>query len=257
MARKMKAIAATAWSFSEPGDARDWPYDKWFTTHIARRIRYGVVRESIDRAIADMIAGESNPVRAATLKRIAQAGASTMVQFLDAVASLAQSQAFAAKAHLRPAEVVNLLRHIYRRILPQGAQMRLLVADTDTELLAHVATLKKHGLSFSLALLDRARTRSGRAALSKETGLPGPALLDLVRRADLTRLWLMGGGMVRISWALGYPGLRALQHADPDEYYERCVAHYNRINGKPGDLTRANCHSHVARMQRAKLLVEE
>jgi hypothetical protein len=254
MARKMQA---TAWSFNEPDSPTDLPYQKWYDTHIARRIRYGVLRESLDRAIADMIADEPNPARAATLQRIAQAGTPTLMQFLDAVATLAQAQAFAAKAHLRPADVVNLLRHIYRRILPQGAQMRQLVADTDTDLLTHIATLKQHGLSFSLALLDRAHTRSGRAGLSKETGIPAPALLDLVLRADLTRLWLMGGGMVRISWALGYRGLRALQQADPDEYYPRCVAHYHRIKGKPGDLTLANCHSHIARMRQAKLLVEQ
>lgn len=257
MAKKMQATAATTWSFGEPGDATDWPYQKWYNTHVARRIRYGVVWESIDRAIADMVAAERDPVRAATLKRVAQADASTLRQFLDAVATLAQARAFAVKAHLRPADVVNLLRHAYRRLMPLGAQMRQLVADTDTDLLTHVAALKRHGLSFSLALLDRARTRSGRAVLSKETGIPGPALLDLVLRADLTRLWLMGGGMVRISWALGYHGLRVLQQADPEEYYERCVAHYNHIKGTPGDLTRANAHSHIARMRQAKLLVEQ
>ncbi len=177
--------------------------------------------------------------------------------FLDAIPTADDAAALARKARLKPQQITALLRRIHRRMLPLGAQLRQLVAPEDTATLAHVETLKKHKLSFSLAFLDRARTRRGREELANETHIPKSVLLDLARRADLTRLWLMGGGMVRVSWALGYEGLAALQAADPDEYYERCVAHYQRIKGKPGDLTRANCHSHIARMQQARLLLEE
>ena len=103
---------------------------------------------------------------------------------------------------------------------------------------------------YSLALLEIGRTREGRRQISKDTGIPEPALLDLVKRVDLTRLHLVGGGSLKQLWAIGYKGLTTMKKAKPDEYYARCQEYYSRnYKGMPYDFTLEGAHSVIARIK--------
>ena len=152
---------------------------------------------------------------------------------------------------------MNLLQKIYK-YLPAGANMRQLVDKDDKITHDYIDKLLKYKLGFSLALLDKGRTQLGRKELAEWTGIPDYALLDLLRRADMTLLRLMAGGMIKQSWALGYKGLASFEGVTPEEYYARCVAYYTRIGkGIPFDFTVKNVGSHVKRMQEAHSIIED
>jgi hypothetical protein len=63
MAKHTRQVKGDPWDFSEPGRKVSWPYRKWYNTHIARRTRYAVPRESFDRPLKGMIAQEKDAVR--------------------------------------------------------------------------------------------------------------------------------------------------------------------------------------------------
>jgi len=246
------------------------PYNKWWKANIGKRIIYGFVREAWDRDIAEMstleiLAAEKDsptPVwlsqeDRAVLRRISNTGVERLMQFLDMVQSLEKAKQFCDKAGITADELKSLLRKVHK-YLPFGAQMRQLVEKDDLEFQGYVDQLISRKLGYSFALLEIGRTREGRKQLSRDSVIPEPAVLDLVKRADLTRLSLMGGGMIRQSWAIGYKGLSDLKEATPDEYYARCREYYDRTSkGKPFDLTLKMANGHIARMKQAADLIEE
>lgn len=247
--------AAEAWSFSKPQQRVQWPYQRWYNAHIARRTRLGFVRELWDHSLADLAAGCRRREIADVLRRFGHREADSLMALLDTVDTQAKAAATCHRSDVKPAELIELLRWCYKR-LPFGAQMRQLVDDEEANLGPCLDALKRHKLSFSLALLDAGRTRGGRARLAGQTGIAGDVLLDLVHRADMTRVALMSGGMVRAQWALGYRSLRDLQRADPDDYYERSDRHYrSAARGRPFDLTREACRRHIERMRQQMRIV--
>jgi len=263
-------VQDSVWDFSRPELRVRWPYQKWFNAHIGKRIRYTLVREHWDRDVRDLASVErlkAEPADPGSVKLtdgdrdvlacVARAGVKTLMAFLDRVSTQESAERFCEEAGIAPSSLLALLKQVYR-YLPFGAQMRLLVEKGDVVMQEHVSRLTARKLGFSLALLEVGRTREGRRALAGDTGIPDRELLDLLRRADLTRLRLMSGGMIRQSWALGYRGLRALQEADWEEYYEKCREHYARTaKGKPFDLTRDTARSHISRMKQAPVVLED
>lgn len=258
------------WDMSAPPQQLQWPYNRWWKANIGKRIKYKFVQEGWDRDIVEMatleilVVEKYDPVPARlsqqdrdVLRRISKAGVEKLVQFLDMVDSLDKAKQFCDKAGITADELKSLLRKLYR-YLPFGAQMRQLVEKDDIELQGYVDKLIHLKLGHSLALLETGRTREERKQISKDTGIPESAVLDLVKRADLTRFHLMGGGMLRQSWALGYKGLSDLKKVTPDEYYARCYEHYIRnFKGIPFDMTREGNDIQYQRMKQAPDLIEE
>lgn len=191
------------------------------------------------------------------LRRISDYGIDRLMQFLDMVDSLEKAKQFCDKAGITADELKSLLRKVHK-YLPFGAQIRQLVEKDDTEFQGYIDKLVSLKLGHSLALLEIGRTREGRRQISKDIGIPESAVLDLVKRADLTRLHLVGGGSLKQLWAIGYKGLTTLKKADPDEYYARCQEYYSRnYKGMPYDFTLEGAYSVIARMKQARDLIEE
>ncbi len=260
----------TIWSFSEPGQKVQWPYNRWFSANIGKRIAYSFVREYWDRDLLELAAIERLTVETydpvpvwlcqedrMILAKAAQAGLLRLIELLELVAVRETAEAFCEKVEISPTDFKSFLRKSYK-YLPTGAQMRQLVSEDDRDLQKTVDILASHKLGFSLALLDTGRTREGRRRISIDTGIPEDVVLDLVRRADLTRMKLMGGGMVRVTWALGYTGLEELKQSTAEEYYTRAQKHYQETSkGKPFDMNFKNVQSHILRMQHEQAIVEE
>lgn len=267
----MKELGDQAtWYFSEPSQKVQWPYNRWFRAFIDKRIRYSFVRQHWDREIEDLsstkilkaemydpVAVRLDVADRAVFKRVRDADITRLMAFLDLVATQKAAEELCQKMGIAPDHLMELLQKIYK-YLPQGVQMRQLVAPDDPVLQDCVNRLIVHKLGHSLALLEVGRTRQGRNQLVKETGIPEEILLDLVKRADLARLHLMARGMIQLSWELGYKGLAALKKADPEEYYTKCLAYFSKkFKGKPFDFSLKGAYSHVERMQQAAGILEE
>lgn len=94
----------------------------------------------------------------------------------------------------------------------------------------YCAVLSKAGCPNSLDLLQKARTRAGRAALSAETGVPLEDLTRLVHRADLSRTG-SGPNMVNNYTNAGFDTLEKLAASELDDLVEK-VSRYLATLGK-------------------------
>jgi predicted flap endonuclease-1-like 5' DNA nuclease len=80
---------------------------------------------------------------------------------------------------------------------------------------AQVDKLHKGKIDTTEQLLDKGAKSKDRKALAKATGLPGPELLDLVRRADLLRIKGIGAEMVLLLEAAGVKSTADLVTKEP------------------------------------------
>jgi len=86
------------------------------------------------------------------------------------------------------------------------------------------------GIKNTRHLFDRGQTRLERAQLSRQTGLPESAVLEMMRIADLSRIWGVGPFFTRILYEAGYESVQAVAGADLDKMYQEV----NQVNKEKG-----------------------
>jgi hypothetical protein len=111
--------------------------------------------------------------------------------------SVEEVTATASQLNFSLEQVFGTLYYLAYGLLPRNFYLRDLIEKGDDEMAAMCALLRRHGYPNTLDLLEKARTRKGRMALSIETGVPERYLEDLVNRADFTRMGTTAGNMVR------------------------------------------------------------
>lgn len=86
------------------------------------------------------------------------------------------------------------------------------------------------GIKHSKHLFDRSQTREEREALSAESGIPYPALLELVKLSDLARIRGLGKSFVRLYYEAGADTIETLAQWDPHELFKAV----HKINAEKG-----------------------
>ena len=107
-------------------------------------------------------------------------------------------------------ELFGTLYYLAYGLLPRNFYLRDLIEKGDDEMGAICVILRKAGYPNTLDLLEKARTRKGRAALAIETGIPERDILELVNRADFTRMGTTAGNMVRNYFNSGITSFESL-----------------------------------------------
>jgi hypothetical protein len=222
-----------------------WPYDKFIKTYILKTMEYGFVKEHYDRSLEDFryptktlerclstlpLRPEGSAWFHSTLDAIEKAGVLALFQFMPRISTRKQAEGFIRGAGIPLPHLMGMVDFLKQWWFPFGAQLRQLVDDSDQTLLDYLASLKNHGLSQGFALLDNGRTTEGRKKLTGKTGIPEAHILDLVNRADVTRIPYVSGGTVKRCWAIGYDSLEKLRKADPEEYFSRVSQYYASIH---------------------------
>jgi hypothetical protein len=258
------------WDFTEPGLHGFGAYNKYFNSHIGKRIKYSFIREHWDRDIAELMSADrmgtdkldpmSYPLTQRdrdVFKKIKKSGIIGLMEFLDNVSNQDAADSFATQAGIQPSDVKLVLRTV-NKYLPFDILMSRLVAEDDRQILDYVAGLKAVKCDHSLVLLESGRTKAGRKKLAKDSGIPEYAILDLVKRADISRFRLSGRGTVLCNWAIGYKGIKMLRQADPEEFYAKMMEYYKRtFKGKPYDWTPEGAKEYIFRMKQVADIVEE
>jgi len=222
---------------------RRWPYDKYLRTYFLKRLEYDFVRENYDRTLDVLREDMARPARSrawlySTVDQLEQAGVGTLFELIDCVSTQARAECVMAQAGIYCRQLEGLLDFIKAWIIPYPAQLRQLFDTSDGALLGTFEVFKGHRLANNYVLLERGRSRAGRAALAAQTGLPGAAILDFVHRADVARMPFVSGGVVRQLWSIGYRSLAELRNADPVRLCAQIAAYYETYGkGKPFDAT--------------------
>ncbi len=216
------------------------PYDDFVANTIFKPLKYTCVYKHYDRPLSEFVRELPDLMHrlstvygpggsawfAQTIRQIERAGASNLYAFLDRVATCSQAQDFLAVSGIQRLSLMGWLDYLKQWWFPIPATLRQLVEDGDTVLNVALEPLKAIKIASSLALLEAAAEPSGRQALVQRTGVSGAVLLDLVHRADVSRLPYTSGGAVKRLWAMGYQNLAAIRAADPREYAGRIEAYF-------------------------------
>ena len=155
----------------------------------------------------------------ARFERLAAMGIENLRDLNDALKNKRKVEAFAQASGL-PRDYLVVLRREAQSYMPKPVYLdRIPGVDAG-----HVAKLAAAGIKHSKHLFERARTGKDRTVLSRTTGVPGGALLELVKLSDLARILGLGPVFVRLFYEVGADTVEKLSRWKPEELSRRAHA---------------------------------
>ncbi len=125
---------------------------------------------------------------------------------------------FTERSGVNAKKVAALLKYLVYWVVPLEKYLSGLIQD-DVTLLEAIKLLRATGVRTNLDLLQQGRCEAGRKSLACASGLPEAVIVELVNRADFSRLpWASKATLSNIIGA-GYGSLRRLANADPEQLY--------------------------------------
>ncbi len=149
---------------------------------------------------------------------VASLGITNMQQLTERLKTKKQVESFCLESGL-PQDYVVILRREAYSYLPKPVNLGE-IPEVDPQNIERLAGV---GIKHTRQLFDRGRSKSDRARLCRETGVPAGELLELVGLSDLARIGGVGPVFARIIYDAGYDTLARLAGASADEVYEQLV----------------------------------
>lgn len=153
-----------------------------------------------------------------TISRLHQLGVSTILELMARVGTRGQLAHFVEGKDISAYEIIAVLKYLLYWVIPTEKYLSGLVRGDPASSEA-IKILGEQGVRTNLQLLQQGITRAGRKALAESSGLSEAAILELVNRADFSRLpWASKATISNIIGA-GYSSLAKLASADPEQLY--------------------------------------
>ena len=230
--------SAQAWNFYQ--NPRH-PYDDFVVNYILKPLKFIFVQRHYDRPLAEFIRelpevmhhfttvfgpGGGSAWLVDTIGQIEKTGAVNLLNFLDRVTTRTLAQVFLKISGIPQPCLMAWMDYLKQWWFPYPATLRQLVEDGNPALDTALAQLKTIKIANSLTLLEAASEPNNRAVLARKLGITEVVLLDLVHRADVSRLPYTSGGAVKRLWVMGYRSLAAIRTVDPQEYAVRIDVYF-------------------------------
>ncbi|NIO37050.1 DUF4332 domain-containing protein [Candidatus Bathyarchaeota archaeon] len=136
---------------------------------------------------------------------------------------------FLQQTEISFSDLISTLNYMFRWVLPfRNVYLRQLIDVSNEAHMGYIKKLREHTITFNLDILERGRTKKGRTKLSKETWIPETFILDLVNRADLTRLPYMSKKTVGHLCSAGYDTLGKLARVDVGKLKEDMKSYFEK-----------------------------
>lgn len=154
----------------------------------------------------------------AILTELHQTGVCDLQDLIARAETRERLESFTAQSGVYAEDAVAVLKFLVYWLIPMEKYLSGLIrADPLTKQAIH--KLREVGIRTNLELLQQGMTAAGRKALSESSGLPEDIILELVNRADLSRMpWASKATISNIMGA-GYGSLSQLANADPEQLY--------------------------------------
>lgn len=156
-----------------------------------------------------------------------------LVQQIDTKAKCA---VFLQKTGIRFEALIQILKYLFRWVLPFKCPVKELVVADDTVSTAYLGRLREHKIRSNLDVLEDCNTREKRAAFVKEKGIAETFILDLVHRADISRLAYVRGKTIKHLCGGGYNTLEKIANADLRQMERDMTAYYATIGKSFSDF---------------------
>ena len=148
--------------------------------------------------------------------RIEAQGITNLGQLSDVLKTKKKLADFSVQSGL-PVDYLVLLRREVNSYQPKPFNLTK-VPEVDQE---NLAKLEPLGIKNTRQMFQQGRTREDRAVLEDKSGIPAEELLELVRLADLARIWGVGPVFTRILLEAGYGSVAAVAEADLEVMYKK------------------------------------
>lgn len=155
---------------------------------------------------------------------------------IDRVNTKEKCEQFLSNAKISFSDLIQILTFLFRWVLPFKIYLRELIATQDTIEEENLVSLKNCGVKFNVDLLEHGRTPAGRKRLSAETNISEKNLLELVHRADMSRLPYVRGKTVKHLCGGGYTSLRKIATADLVIMEKEMDAYFGRMGKRYSDF---------------------
>ncbi len=154
-----------------------------------------------------------------TLNQLHQAGVQDIMDLVGRVDMPEQFEALTVQTGVQAKDIVVVLKYLIYWFIPMKKQLSALVRN-DSPLNEAIRVLRGVGIRTNLDLLQTGMNPAGRHALAEASGLPEAVIVELVNRADFSRLpWASKATISNIIGA-GYGSLAELAKARPEQLYE-------------------------------------
>lgn len=144
---------------------------------------------------------------------------------------------FVRKTNLPFQDLISALNYIFRWVLPfRNVYLRQLVDDDNEVHMDYIKRLREHDIKLNLDILEHGKTKKGREKLSIETGISKGFILDLVNRADLTRLPYMSKKTVTHLCNAGYDTINKLATVDVERLRQDMKSYFHEMGIRLGSF---------------------
>jgi nucleotidyltransferase/DNA polymerase involved in DNA repair len=168
--------------------------------------------------------------------RLQDQGISTLAEFLAAVKNKTVIAGLAKQAGLSE-EYLTILRREVSALLPKPKSLRDF-PGIDTSI---VQGLEERGIKNSKQLFENALSKAQRQQLAAVTGVDPDKLVELVKLADLSRVYGVGPVFARLLYDTGMDSVQAIARADSAQLFEQLAEAYlaagnSRVDFKERDI---------------------
>ena len=170
------------------------------------------------------------------LHRLDAVGVRNYLDLVQKVSSKAKCEAFLEETEVSFDALIQVLGYLLRWVLPFRIPVKELVdtiAETDK---IQLAILKQHKVRSNLDVLERFRIKENRRTFPGETGVTEKFTLELVHRADISRLAYVRGKTIKHLCGGGYDTLDKIAKADMKKMEVDMTAYYATLGKSFSDF---------------------
>ncbi len=164
------------------------------------------------------------------ISHLQQAGVANVLDLSERTSNRDKLESVTQESGVPAIDTVNVLKYLVYWFIPNEKYLSGLVRS-GSDMTGVIKQLGVIGICTNLQILEKGRTAGGRQLLSETSGLPEEVVLELVNRADLSRLPWASKATISNIIGSGYTSLAQLASADPDKLYADFFA-YGRQIGK-------------------------
>jgi hypothetical protein len=133
-------------------------------------------------------------------------------------------------------ELIETLNYLFRWVLPFMTPVREFIDLNNGTHQAYFEILKARRLVSNLDILEQDRTPDGRTRLSQDTGIPASFIVELVHKADISRLAFVRGKTVLHLCGGGFDTLDKIANANVGEMEKAMDAYYQTLGKRLADF---------------------
>lgn len=214
-------------------------------------LSYGFVQEFYNHTMAEAVAYSENVrqgylqggkeagfVREVTshFQRLGKKGIKDYLDLLQQVDTKTRVEKFLDETGFSFDGLVQVWNYLFRWVLPFKCPVKELLDTFERVDKSYIDSLKKYKIRSNLDVLENFRTKRGRAEFSRETGVPVAFLVELVHRADLSRLAYVRGKTIKHLCGGGYDRLDKLAGTDLERMEADMTAYYVSLGKRFSDF---------------------